>query len=147
MSALGLEPTNYGSMRIAVILKIIPAVLALEYNRQTADNVTNSDIYKLLNFLQTEIKNRENTFFSRSKIFENNKTRIQRQLIKPEFKSTYEFITISNDKQISDKQAVQCLFCGDKHSSELCQTVDVNTKINILKSQGICYLCLAIENA
>lgn len=42
----------------------------------------------------------------------------------------------------TDRQAAQCLFCGDNHSSELCQIAEVNTKRNILKSQGTCFLCL-----
>lgn len=69
-------------MFITIILKLIHTELALECNRQNVDNLTNSDIYKLLNFLHTEIKSRETMFFSRTKVFENNKTKIKSQLMK-----------------------------------------------------------------
>ncbi|XP_054706547.1 uncharacterized protein LOC129216358 [Uloborus diversus] len=152
LSALGLESNSYSAMLLAVVLKIIPHELALEYNRQNKKISCVPDINQFLNFLQTEILTRERTYSCRSKSFESNSknknstlTRQDRQDSASISTSGFFVAAKKGNEAFADKKTDNCLFCKKEHDVLNCR-LSVEKKRNVLKNQGRCFLCLGLRH-
>ncbi|XP_054706599.1 uncharacterized protein LOC129216409 [Uloborus diversus] len=150
LSALGLESNSYSSMLLAVVLKIIPHELALEYNRQNKKISCVPDINQFLNFLQTEILTRERTYSCRSKPIESNSKNKNSPLSNRQdsaLNSTSGFFVAAKNgnEAFADKKTDNCLFCKKEHDVLNCR-LSVEKKRNVLKNQGRCFLCLGLRH-
>ena len=66
LSSLEIKLDSYSLVLTAIILKITPSNLTLEFNSQRADNTSTVDIFDLLKFIQKEIRARERSFSDRN---------------------------------------------------------------------------------
>ncbi|XP_054716907.1 uncharacterized protein LOC129226330 [Uloborus diversus] len=150
LSALGLESNSYSSMLLAVVLKIIPHELALEYNRQNKKTSCVPDINQFLNFLQTEILTRERTYSCRLKPFESNSKNKNSTLSNRQDSTCIStsgfFVAAKNGNEaFAEKKTGNCLFCKKEHDVLNCR-LSVEKKRNVLKNQGRCFLCLGLRH-
>ncbi|XP_054709142.1 uncharacterized protein LOC129218845 [Uloborus diversus] len=114
LSSLGIKAETYSPMLTAVILKNIPSVLTLEFNRKNVNN-SNTDIFELLYFIQTEIKVRERSFFHHNSGFKEpdcseNKPYWKNPKSVP---STHEFVAVAEEKSKPNNKSNEESFVDD----------------------------------
>jgi len=133
LEALGIGQEQYGSLLIPVIMTKLPHNIRLQIARLTKRDVWVMD--ELLEVIKNEVEAREMS--ESMKIFESKPLDHQKRLPPP----TAAALLVQEDKP---KRKMQCVYCKGEHFSASCEKVNsVSTRVEVLKREGRCFLCLS----
>ncbi|GBM08927.1 hypothetical protein AVEN_57468-1 [Araneus ventricosus] len=130
-------------MLIAVLLKILPPEITLEFNRRNSDYSANYNIEKLLEFIRLELECRErNALFSIS----GSKSRFNLQQ-PPMYRNTMKWNSTAHGLMAAaaskgEDRVDYGLFCSGDHKLYLCKVGSAYERKEVLFRKGLCFFCL-----
>lgn len=135
LNSLGVASGSYGHLLCPILLKLIPAEIALEFNRKKTKD-KDMDVNELISFIKEEVESREATLQINSENYVTNKSEKYKQHHTSNFKRGFPSASAltTNVKNI-------CVFCKNSHISEKCQDLSIPEKREKLRKEGRCFVC------
>ena len=132
LTAIGVNPTSYGSLLVPVLLNKLPPELQLIASRKVAEEDWN--LAPLLKIIEEEIAARERVQTKPSQVAQ---PQGQRKNAEQNFPTATTLV--SN----MAPSALMCCFCQQPHPPAKCATVtQIEARKQILKRSGRCFRCL-----
>ncbi|UYV72361.1 hypothetical protein LAZ67_9002779, partial [Cordylochernes scorpioides] len=137
LESLNLSIDVYGQLLCPIIIKLLPADLNLELNKELPTGYVIND---LITFLERQLTAREKSF--RNEIGDGNES-----TSKPKTRFYNEKpIATASELLNSVHKSNECVFCGkDNHGSPKCDfaaNMSLNEKRSLMRKKGVCYKCL-----
>ncbi|UYV69289.1 hypothetical protein LAZ67_6003135 [Cordylochernes scorpioides] len=144
LESLNVSIDVYGQLLCPIIIKLLPADLNLELNKELPTGYVIND---LITFLERQLTAREKSF--RNEIGTGNES-----TSKPNLVNKHPNTRFYNEKPIATASELlnsvhktnECVFCGkDNHGSPKCDfaaNMSLNEKRSLMKKKGVCYKCL-----
>lgn len=129
---LGKKPDQYGELFLPILMSKLPEEIRLKI----CANAQEWTLPMVLNSLKKEVEIRERC--------ENTKLPVKSSpsQVRP---TTATFMSGTLNKNYTTTR--NCIYCGQNHFSNLCQTVtDINERKNIIKRDGRCFVCLGTKH-
>ncbi|UYV68021.1 hypothetical protein LAZ67_5002829, partial [Cordylochernes scorpioides] len=134
----------YGQLLCLIIIKLLPADLNLELNKELPTGYVIND---LITFLERQLTAREKSF--RNEIGTRNESISKPNLVNKHPKTRFyneEPIATASKLLNSVHKSNECVFCGkDNHGSPKCDfaaNLSLNEKRSLMRKKGVCYKCL-----
>jgi hypothetical protein len=146
LDSLGVKSENYSVMLSAIILKLFPSDLALEFSKGQISS-SNHNLDELMDFLHRAITARERTFHVRSFSPPRHVTHFQsKQSYRGSLGASNrnKFVSSANELLTSTTSST-CIFCGRGHLSHLCENLNTQKKREKLLRDKRCLLCCKVN--
>ena len=131
LEALGVESEQYGSFLVPVIMAKLPSEVRLQIARSTTNAVWK--VEELLRIIQGEVEAREMSDFMRTS---------ERRPETPFHRNNTTTSALTERDNINGGRI--CVYCKGGHYSASCDKVSsIQSRKDILKKEGRCFLCLA----
>ncbi|XP_028413524.1 uncharacterized protein LOC114536361 [Dendronephthya gigantea] len=133
LEALGVDSSQYGSLLIPVVMSKLPQDVRLQIARNTAQDVW--EMSELLSVILKEVEARE--------ISDGIKVTAEKGKIPPTKPPPHGSAAalLANGQTFGNK--IQCVYCSGNHFSASCtQTSEVQARLEILKRDRRCFVCL-----
>ncbi|UYV74109.1 hypothetical protein LAZ67_11002136, partial [Cordylochernes scorpioides] len=144
LESLNVSIDVYGQLLCPIIIKILPADLNLELNKELPTGYVIND---LITFLERQLTAREKSF--RNEIGTGNESTSKPNLVNKHPKTRFyneKPIATASELLNSVHKSNECVFCGkDNHGSPKCDfaaNISLNEKRSLMKKKGVCYKCL-----
>lgn len=138
LSSLNVTSGSYGNLLSSVLLKVVPDELALEFTRKQRDKGT-FEIDELLLFIRNEVECREATVSLNENANYKNKN-VPSNVTYVKKRNKYQNST-PTAAAFSVPLSFKCRFCSSEHKSHECENISVKEKRDILRKEGLCFLC------
>ncbi|UYV60287.1 hypothetical protein LAZ67_1000726 [Cordylochernes scorpioides] len=144
LESLNVSIDVYGQLLCPIIIKLLPADLNLELNKELPTGYVIND---LITFLERQLTAREKSF--RNEIGTGNESTSKPNLVNKHPKTRFyneKPIATASELLNSVHKSNECVFCGkDNHGSPKCDfaaNISLNEKRSLMKKKGVCYKCL-----
>ncbi|UYV71706.1 hypothetical protein LAZ67_9000089, partial [Cordylochernes scorpioides] len=144
LESLNVSIDVYGQLLCPIIIKLLPADLNLELNKELPTGYVIND---LITFLERQLTAREKSF--RNEIGTGNESTSKPNLVTKHPKTRFyneKPIATASELLNSVHKSNECVFCGkDNHGSPKCDfaaNISLNEKRSLMKKKGVCYKCL-----
>ncbi|UYV74337.1 hypothetical protein LAZ67_11003112 [Cordylochernes scorpioides] len=144
LESLNVSIDVYGQLLCPIIIKLLPADLNLELNKELPTGYVIND---LITFLERQLTAREKSF--RNEIGTGNESTSKPNLVNKHPKTRFyneKPIATASELMNSVHKSNECVFCGkDNHGSPKCDfaaNISLNEKRSLMKKKGVCYKCL-----
>ncbi|UYV69625.1 hypothetical protein LAZ67_7000025, partial [Cordylochernes scorpioides] len=144
LESLNVSIDVYGQLLCPIIIKLLPADLNLELNKELPTGYIIND---LITFLERQLTARERSF--RNEIGTGNESTSKPNLVNKHPKTRFyneKPIATASELLNSVHKSNECVFCGkDNHGSPKCDfaaNISLNEKRSLMKKKGVCYKCL-----
>ncbi|UYV62959.1 hypothetical protein LAZ67_2002623 [Cordylochernes scorpioides] len=144
LESLNVSIDVYGQLLCPIIIKLLPADLNLELNKELPTGYVIND---LITFLERQLTAREKSF--RNEIGTGNESTSKPNLVNKHPKTRFyneKPIATASELLNSVHKSNECVFCGkDNHGSPKCEfaaNISLNEKRSLMKKKGVCYKCL-----
>lgn len=143
LRALNVTEGSYGHLLNPLLLKLLPQDLVLEFQRKRNKDA-NCEVKEIMEFLRNEVESREicESVMSSPKGNDTKHLSFQNYQSAQTYQRNY-----TKPKNVPTAAALHtqvkntCLFCLNSHDSVNCKKLDVEQKINKLKSEARCWTC------
>ncbi|UYV77878.1 hypothetical protein LAZ67_15002653 [Cordylochernes scorpioides] len=144
LESLNVSIDVYGQLLCPIIIKLLPADLNLELNKELPTGYVIND---LITFLERQLTAREKSF--RNEIGTGNESTSKPNLVNKHPKTRFyneKPIATASELLNSVHKSNECVFCGkDNHGSPKCDfaaNMSLNEKRSLMKKKGVCFKCL-----
>ncbi|UYV69064.1 hypothetical protein LAZ67_6002223, partial [Cordylochernes scorpioides] len=144
LESLNVSIDVYGQLLCPIIIKLLPADLNLELNKELPTGYVIND---LITFLERQLTARERSF--RNEIGTGNESTSKPNLVNKHSKTRFyneKPIATASELLNSVHKSNECVFCGkDNHGSPKCDfaaNMSLNEKRSLMRKKGVCYKCL-----
>ncbi|UYV63235.1 hypothetical protein LAZ67_2003507, partial [Cordylochernes scorpioides] len=144
LESLNVSIDVYGQLLCPIIIKLLPADLNLELNKELPTGYVFND---LITFLERQLTARERSF--RNEIGTGNESTSKPNLVNKHPKTRFyneKPIATASELLNSVHKSNECVFCGkDNHGSPKCDfaaNMRLNEKRSLMRKKGVCYKCL-----
>ncbi|UYV79434.1 hypothetical protein LAZ67_17002596, partial [Cordylochernes scorpioides] len=144
LESLNVSIDVYGQLLCPIIIKLLPADLNLELNKELPTGYVIND---LITFLERQLTARERSFIN--EIGTGNESTSKPNLVTKHPKTRFyneKPIATASELLNSVHKLNECVFCGkDNHGSPKCDfaaNMSLNEKRSLMKKKGVCYKCL-----
>ncbi|UYV77617.1 hypothetical protein LAZ67_15001739 [Cordylochernes scorpioides] len=144
LESLNVSIDVYGQLLCPIIIKLLPADLNLELNKELPTGYVIND---LITFLERQLTARERSF--RNEIGTGNESTSKPNLVNKHPKTRFyneKPIARASELLNSVHKSNECVFCGkDNHGSPKCDfaaNMSLNEKRSLMRKKGVCYKCL-----
>jgi hypothetical protein len=155
LNALGIESTAYGALLVPVVLRSLPEDIQMRLSRKF---VSNNEVWELDSLLEAfkaevEAKERCSAMSGRNSVDKNaDSSKGSGYNGRPDRRNTQHStmqhsMTMNAQDGKCQEAREECAFCKRAHPSKNCRTVtDVNSRRQIVREEGRCYLCLGMQH-
>ncbi|UYV65526.1 hypothetical protein LAZ67_3004593, partial [Cordylochernes scorpioides] len=144
LESLNVSIDVYGQLLCPIIIKLLPADLNLELNKELPTGYVIND---LITFLERQLTAREKSF--RNEIGTENESTSKPNSVNKHPKTRFyneKPIATASELLNSVHKSNECVFCGkDNHGSPKCDfaaNLNLNEKRSLMRKKGVCYKCL-----
>ena len=132
LQALGIHSESYGALLTTVLQRKLPGDIQIEISRKIGSD--DWSLMRLLDILKSELEARERCVKHTSVDVTHASTSKRPHKIIP---------TASALLSDSNKEAVYCTYCKEKHRTSACSVVTNRpARMEVLKKEGRCFVCL-----
>ena len=141
LRSIGTEPSSYGTFITPVLMAKIPEELRVTISRNLSDDEGSWDLEEVLDLFGKEVQLREKCVVSNESRGVSSSSSWRKPNAR-EFMSSRQHQPSTVSALYANQGGLKCFFCDGSHVASKCTSItNPQTKMNILREKGRCFLC------